>query len=103
MGFLLIYIGKYNEIAPNKGYESMRNHFYSAEYPSKEKIINYLRSGTVDMISTSGAVDCFTGEKIPGHKLGMNDGKYMWWNTLAHYVEIYNLRLPEDFEKHILQ
>ena len=99
---LLIYIGKYNEIAPNKGYESMRNHFENGPYPNKEKIIQYLLNGKVDMVSISVPVDCFTKEKIPGDKLGMNDGKYTWWSTLAYYVEKYNLRLPRAFEEHIL-
>ena len=99
----MIYIGKFNEIVPNKGYESMSNHFEKGPYPGQEKIVEYLRNGNIDMISTASTVDCFTGKKIPGDKLGMNDGKYTWWNTLAYYVEKYNLRLPEEFEKHILQ
>ena len=32
----------------------------------------------------------------------MNDGVYTGFNTLVYYVDKYNLRLPEDFEKHVL-
>ena len=101
--FLLIYIGKYEEIVPNKGYESMLEHLEKGSYPNQKKIVHYLRSGNVDMVSAEIPKDCFTGERIPGEKLGMNDGEYVWWNTLAHYVEKYNLRLPKEFEEHILK
>lgn len=101
--FLLIFIGKYEELAPNKGYGSMRESFSNYPYPGQDKIIHYLRNGKVDMVSLAVPIDAFTGEKIPGDKLGMNDGKYTWWNTLAYYVEKYNLRLPEEFERYILQ
>ena len=100
--FLLIYIGKYNEIAPNKGYESMKEHFEKSSYPNQKKIVQYLRSGNADMVSAEIPKDCFTGDRIPGEKIGINDGKYAWWSTLAYYVEKYNLRLPKEFEEHIL-
>ena len=32
----------------------------------------------------------------------MNDGKYSWTSTLIYYVEKYNLRLPLEFEKYVL-
>lgn len=32
----------------------------------------------------------------------MTDGKFTWNTTLAYYVENYNLRLPKDFEEHVL-
>lgn len=98
----MIYIGKYEELSPGRGFDSMKEHFESYNYPGKEKILEYLRSGKVDMVSTDMARDVFTGEVIKIEKLGMNDGKYMWWNTISYYVEKYNLRLPEEFEKHIL-
>ena len=99
----MIYIGQYEELVPGRGYPSMRDCFEAGEYTNKEKIIHYLRTGKIDMVSMARAIDVLTGELIPWEKLGMSDGKYMWWNTLAYYVEKYNLRLPEAFEKHILE
>ena len=99
----MIYIGKYDELAPGRGFDSMKNHFEKSEYPGKDKIVEYLKTGIIDMVSAEAAHDVFTGEKIPLEKLGMNDGKFIWWNTLSHYVEKYNLRLPQEFEQHILQ
>lgn len=81
----------------------MKESFQKTDYPGKDKVISYLRSGTVDMVSAAAPVDVFTGEKIAPEKLGMNDGTFMWWDMLSYYVERYNLRLPEEFERHILQ
>ena len=99
----MIYIGEYDELSPGKGYDSMKAHFEKDVYPGKEKIVKYLTTGKIDMASLELPKDVFTGERIRMEKLGMNDGIYMWWNTLAYYVDKYNLRLPEDFEKHILK
>ncbi len=99
----LIYIGKYDELIPNRGYESMKLHFSESKYPNQDIISNYLNSGKVDMVSAELPFDVFTGDRIKKEKIGMNDGVYMWWNTLAHYVDKYNLRLPEEFENYILK
>jgi len=99
----LIYIGDYEELVPGEGYDSMKAHFEKGAYPGKEKIVKYLTCGKVDMASFQLPKDVFTGERIPMTMLGTNDGVYMWWNTLAYYVDKYNLRLPEEFEKHILK
>lgn len=99
----MIYIGKYDELSKGRGYDSMRKYMESSEYPQKKKIIQYLNSGKIDMVSAEIPKDVFTGQRIPGEKLGMNDGTFLWWNTLAYYVEKYNLRLPEEFENHIMK
>lgn len=99
----MIYIGKYDELSKGRGYDSMKNHMESSDYPQKEKVIQYLTSGKIDMVSAEIPQDVFTGERIPGEKLGMNDGTFIWWNTLAYYVRKYNLRLPEEFENHIMK
>lgn len=99
----MIYIGKYEELSPGRGYESMKSHMEGSSYKNQDIIIKYLKSGKVDMVSAAIPRDVFTGSTIPGGKLGMNDGEYMWWSTIAYYVEKYNLRLPEYFENHILK
>lgn len=99
----MIYIGRYDELSPGKGYDSIKNHMKQGNYAGKEKIVKYLKSGTIDMVSAEIPKDAITGKRIPGEKIGMNDGKFSWWNTLAYYVEKYNLRLPEEFENHIIK
>jgi len=100
----LIYIGEFEELSPGRGYASIKQHMEAQPYSGQAYITQYLRNGKTDMVSMKIPKDVFTGEIIEkGQMLGMNDGVYMWWNTLAHYVERYNLRLPKDFEEHILQ
>lgn len=98
----MIFIGKYKELCRNHNFSSMKNNFEKEPYFGQDKIIHYLKNGTPDLVSMETPKDVFTGECIKMQKIGMNDGKYEWFNTLAYYVEKYNLRLPKDFEVHIL-
>lgn len=98
----MIFIGRYDEFNPGKNYPSIREFFSDAPYEGQGRIIHYLKHGSEDMASFRLPKDVITGEIIPMSAIGMNDGEYSWFNTLAYYVEKYNLRLPEDFEKKIL-
>lgn len=98
----MIYIGKYKELNPSKDFPSMKEFFESKPYEGQKRIIEYLKNAKVDMVREEIPKDVFTGEKIRMEMLGMNDGEYTWFNTLAYYVEKYNLRLPRDFEEKIL-
>ena len=62
-----------------------------------------LKNGNDDMVSLMASKDVITGEPIPMTMKGMNDGEFTWLNTLAYYVEKYNLRLPKEFEEKILR
>ena len=99
----MIYIGEYKELNPHSDFPSMRDSFEAKAYEGKKRIVQYLKTGTPDMVSFCLPKDVFTGEPIHMTPTGMNDGVYTWFNTLAYYVEKYNLRLPIDFEKHILE
>lgn len=98
----MVFIGGYDELSPGKGYPPMKDSFSSVPYKGQKKIVHYLTHGKEDMVSAAIPKDVFTGETIRMEKIGMNDGEYTWFNTLAYYVEKYNLRLPESFEKKIL-
>ena len=96
------YIG-YEELAPGHDFPLMKDCMEKKPYPHKEAIIKYLRNGTVEFARLSRAKDVFSGEYIPFEILGMTDGKYFWSNILAWYVDKYNVRLPKEFEAHILK
>ena len=98
----MIYIGEYEEFRPGRGYPSIKEYFSAEPYTGQGEIIHYLLHGKVDMVSMQRPRDVITGNRIPMEKLGMCDDKYTWWNILAYYVKVYNLRLPQDFEQHIL-
>ena len=99
----MVFIGRYKELNPGKGYPSMRDFFSDAPYEGQEKVYYYLTQGKEDMVSEEIPKDVFSGKSIRMEKIGMNDGEYTWFNTLAYYVRRYNLRLPEEFEKKILE
>ena len=98
----MIYIGKYKEFNPNKNYPSIKDSFEVSSYKGQDRVANYLKHGKEDMVSLRIAKDVVTGDVIPMSVIGMNDGEYTWFNTLAYYVEKYNLRLPREFEEKIL-
>lgn len=99
----MIFIGKYNEISPNKGYPSMRDYMSSERYDGQDVIVRYLKRGKVEAVASGGSKpDVFTGEQIKGEWSIQSDGEYAWGSELSHYVDKYNLILPEDFVKHVL-
>lgn len=100
---MLNVLGKYDELSPGMGYPSMKLSMEKNEYSGKKAIINYLKNGNVHMASASLIKDVFTGENAGGYKLFMDDGIYSWCSSLIYYVDKYNLRLPEDFETHVLK
>ena len=99
----MIFIGRYKEFNPNHDYPSIKAFFSDGPYEGQDRIVQYLKSGTEDMVRFAVPKDVFTGEIIPVRNVGMNDGEYTWFAPLAYYVEKYNLRLPEDFEQKILR
>lgn len=69
---------------------------------SKQKILEYLKSGDVHSVAPGFAKDVFTGDKINGSLMILTDGMFAWRSDTAYYVEKYNIALPEKFIKHIL-
>lgn len=98
----VIYIGQYRELCNKNEFPSIKDSFEKEPYKGMKKIVHYLKNGTPDMVSTKIPKDVISGEVIPIEQIGMNDGKYTWWNTIAYYVEKYNLRLPKEIEEYIL-
>lgn len=94
----------YTEYGSSNG-TSMREHFANTPYYGKDKIVSYLKSkGKQTMVRMEMAKDRLTGERIKDmHSLELfTDGEYSWWSDLAYHVEKYNLRLPKEFEEHVL-
>ena len=95
------YIG-YAELEPGRNFPMMKDSLEIEAYPNKNDVLRFLTNGVVDCARVSRARDVFSGELIPTEVLVMHDGDFYWSNTLAWYVEKYNLRLPKEFEAHIL-
>ena len=84
-------------------FPSIQDYLEDGPYPNQHKIFHFLKSGKIEFARMSRVKDIFTGERIPDEVLVMSDGDYYWPNYLARYVEKYNLRMPEEFERYILE
>ena len=93
----------YDELVPNKGYPSLKDNIQHERYENQENIARYLRNATEEFMRWSISKDIFTGKPIPNTYSFMSDGVFWWSIVLAYYVEKYNLRLPKEFEEHILR
>ena len=91
----------YNEYGPGMGFPSMKNSMLDKPYAGMDRIISYLKNGQKTYAAAGRAYDFFTGEEIPGERCGMTDGVFSWVSSLPYYVEKYNLKLPQEFEKHV--
>ena len=69
----------------------------------KSEIVEYLKNGKVEAAVVAKARDVLTGKHIPMEWLSMTDGEYAWETNLIYYVEKYNLLLPDEFVKHVLE
>jgi hypothetical protein len=63
----------------------------------KQEVVGYLRSGRTFVFSPGLAVDVFDGVHAGKQSL-LTDGTHVWPGSLAHYVERYDVALPEEFE-----
>ena len=90
------------ELEPGLDLPKLADSIESGPYPHKEEIIHFLLNGNIEFVRVSRVRDVFTGEYIPTEVRVMQDGDYCWSNVLAWYVDKYNVRLPREFEEHIL-
>ncbi len=100
----MIRLCNYSEYGAENGV-SIKDCFQKSPYNGKDKIVSYLRhNGKATMVSVEVSRDLLTGERIPGEfSLTLfDDGEFSWWSDLAYHVEKYNLRLPKEFEEHVL-
>lgn len=98
----MLFIG-YDELNPGKNFPKLKDSVEAKEYPNKKTIVKFLKNGTVELARHSRTKDVFSGEIIPDEALLMHDGDFYWSSVLAWYVDKYNLRLPKNFETHILK
>lgn len=63
----------------------------------KDKVLNYLKSGSVIAVAPGIPKDVLTGQKIPGDMTLQSDGEFEWRSEIAYYFDKYNLKLPDEF------
>ena len=69
----------------------------------KVTIIRYLKSVEHCGAIMGRQVDEKTGGEIPGPYLIFTDGKFAWTSKTIYHFENYDMKLPEEFVKHILE
>lgn len=69
----------------------------------KDRIVRYMKNGKISSCSPAIVKDVLSGEPINAPLSCMNDGIYAWRSDLIYYIEKYNINLPDDFIKHVLQ
>lgn len=73
-------------------------------WPHRERqiVVRYLLSDRHTRTSYLGDSTC----RICGDQNGaadVSDGKYVWPDGLAHYLDLHNVRPPQDFIDHVLR
>lgn len=96
------YMGMYREFGFQDA-PSMRDSFETVAYEGQTKVAAYLRNGDPGVACPKTEKDVFTGEYIKDECIVRFDGVFKWPMSLAYYVERYHLRLPLEFEQHILR
>lgn len=95
----------YAELGDTDG-PKMKDCFEAKRYEEQDRIVRYLKgtkSAKELFVSTAIPKDVFTNESIKMEDICMGDDIYAWSNILSYYVDKYNLRLPKEFEEHILK
>ena len=98
----MILLGEYEELAPGMGFPCMKDFFQESPYEHQFTMVDYLNRGHIHMVTATKFTDVFTGEQVPRELVYMDDGQYSWSSKLPYYVAKYNLRLPAEFETHVL-
>lgn len=79
----------------------LRNSIQDVEVEDKEKIVSYLKSGQMILFCPEIVTDVLSDkEEWIGSTSIYSDGIWLWKNYLVHYLEKYNISLPQDFILH---
>ncbi len=89
---------------------SMRDYMAEAPWPDRDKVLDYLRSGVIyaypmgadltDRFDYPNKANPIIDARAVGGTTEMTDGEWFWFAGLIHFVEKYNVRLPEEFLRH---
>jgi len=99
----VLLIGRFREF----GYDttsSLAERRGRGRWTDKSAVVAYLRAGKVLVASPGFVPDVFnpTG-KSAGSLSVRTDGRFAWKSVLAHYVDVYDLELPNEFVEHMVR
>ena len=71
---------------------------------NEDKIISYLKSGTIFCVSPGIVQDVLSkDEKIIGSLKILTDGVWIWPSDLVYYIQEYHVSLDNDFISHMCE
>lgn len=89
---------------------SMRERMAEAPWQDRDRALDYLRSGVIyaypmgadltDRFDYPNRANPIIDGRPVGGTTEMTDGEWFWFAGLIHFVEKYNVRLPEEFLRH---
>ena len=97
-----IIIGKYKEIYNDSSMPSVFDNISDISINHKNKILHHLKSGSVVAVSPSYIKDIVSNKTVNQSLVMMSDGKYAWRSDVVYHFEKYNLVLPDEFIKEII-
>lgn len=91
-------LGMFREFhEPRSPGETIRDFVGPKPHPARNYILSYLRSAERLGYAMELLPDVIDGSYQPEPTSHLTDGHWVWRADLAHYVEKYNLRLPQEF------
>ena len=82
---------------------SIKEYIVDSVNYDKKKIVRYLQSFKHKASCPKQAIDCITGETISPSFLVYDDGDYCWADFLVYHIEKYNIKLNDDFIRHVYE
>jgi hypothetical protein len=76
--------------------------FVDSDWDAEERefVIDYLKAGLLARTAMGYSLCRFCG--IENGDSEFTDGRYVWPEGLAHYLELHGVRLPDEFVKHVI-
>ncbi len=94
-------LGRYAEIYKSNDYPRICDNIH-CPCMHKEKILTYMKSCASSSTAPAILTDVLTGEKLNISLECKNDGVYCWRTDYIYYIEKYDLKIPDDFIRHVL-
>ena len=95
-------ITSYIEMTQNKNDVSLKK-FIGYHLDVKETILKYFKEHNSETaIITCASTDYISGEKLSNSVICFDDGEYCWTSEEIYHFEKYDLKLNDDFIRHVL-
>lgn len=69
----------------------------------KERVVQYLKTAPAISAAAASMKDVLTNQYTGRELLVHTDGTFLWRSDVTYYVEKYDMELPDEFVKHILE